>query len=237
MSDPTRLLQDAPSELEAELLRSVATERPTFEHRVRVRQAMGLAPGGSLAPGSGAGSRAASKRGIAGLVAAGAIAALLTRGAFRRETANPSGATIEMVAATATATPTDTVAESQALPSAGAPPSPTPRATAITPSHPARDSNNTVETIGASDIHAQILLIDEARAAIRGGDQAAALRTLDLYASKYPGGAFGQEATVTRIDALDQSGNHARAASLARVFLAKHPASAHARRLERIAGN
>src|SRR5258706_14732354 len=196
MSDPTRLLQDAPSELEAELLRSVATERPTFEHRVRVRQAMGLAPGGSLAPGSGAGSRAASKRGIAGLVAAGAIAALLTRGAFRRETANPSGATIEMVAATATATPTDTVAESQALPSAGAPPSPTPRATAITPSRPARDSNNTVvDTTGASDIHGQILLIDEARAAIRGGDPAAALRTLDLYASKYPRGAFGQEAT------------------------------------------
>ena len=66
--------------------------------------------------------------------------------------------------------------------------------------------------------------------------QASALRTLDQYRSKFPGGALDQEATVLRIEALDQRGDHAQAASMARAFLARNPASAHAKRLERIAG-
>jgi hypothetical protein len=255
VNDPVRLLQDAPSELETELLRSVATERPTFEHRVRVRQAMGLAAGGSLAPSAGISSLGASKMAIAGLVAAGAIAALIARGTFSRESPAPS-ATLDMVAAPLTPAaaaepsadppeasrpgtgPFAPVGESQALPSAGAPPSPIPRAMAITPSRSLRDSKNTTtEATGVSDISAQIGLIDQAHAALHANDSAAAIRTVNLYASRYPRGAFGQEATVIRIEALDQSGNHARAASLARAFLAKHPASAHAKRLERIAGN
>jgi hypothetical protein len=53
---------------------------------------------------------------------------------------------------------------------------------------------------------------------------------------KFPGGALDQEATVLRIEALDQKGDHAQAAAMARAFLARNPASAHAKRLERIAG-
>src|SRR5207237_1031209 len=98
-------------------------------------------------------------------------------------------------------------------------------------------SKTTADTAPMSDIRAQIALIDEARSAVSRHDPAAALRAVDLYGTRYPGGAFDQEASVIRIEALDQNGNHARAASLARSFLAKHPASAHAKRLERIAGN
>jgi len=86
VNDPPRLLHDAPSGLEAELLRSVATERPTFEHRARVRQAMGLAIGGSLAPRPGVTSLGSAKIAITGLIAVGAIAALLARGTLRHET-------------------------------------------------------------------------------------------------------------------------------------------------------
>ena len=87
-----------------------------------------------------------------------------------------------------------------------------------------------------SDIREQIRLIDEARAAVGAHDVASALRTLDQYRLKFPGGALDQEATVLRIEALDQRGDHAQAASMARAFLARNPASAHAKRLERIAG-
>jgi hypothetical protein len=249
VNDPPRLLQDAPSDLEAELLRAIATERPTFEHRARVRQAMGLVVGGSLAPSKGGGSLGASKMTIASLVAAGAIATMLARGAFRGETNSRNAAATDNVVAAVPAAaaeplpaiatePPAPVADPQSLSSAGAPPSPIPRAMAIIPSRPAHDSRKTAtEITGVSDIHDQIRLIDEAHAAVGRHDVAAALRAVDLYASNYPGGAFDQEATVIRIEALDQNGNHARAASLARAFLVKHPTSAHAKRLERIAGN
>jgi hypothetical protein len=242
VNDPRRLLHDAPSELEAELLRSVASERPTFEHRTRVRQAMGLAPGGSIPPAAGVGSFGAGKMAALGLVAAGAIAALLARGTLRHETAAPPGTAVEMVAAPAPTTvavePAAAVEPTQILPSAGAPPSPTPRATAIIPSRPTRDSKNVVtESETTSNIQDQIALIDAAHAAVKRHDASAALSSVDTYTSRYPGGLFDQEATVIRIEALDQSGIHARAASLARTFLAKHPTTPHAKRLERIAGN
>jgi len=101
-----------------------------------------------------------------------------------------------------------------------------------------RDSKSTTqEAAPASDIRAQIALIDEAHAAVKRHAPADALRAVDLYASRYPGGLLDQEAAVIRIEAVDQGGNHARAASMARAFLAKHPSSAHAKRLEGIAGN
>jgi hypothetical protein len=242
VNDPIRLLHDAPNDLEAELLRSVASERPTFEHRARVRQAMGLTPGGSIAPP--AASLGAGKIALAGLIAAGAIAALLAHGTSRRDTAAPSGTAVEMVAAPAPTPvpiadePPAPVALSQVLPSAGAPPSPIPRATAIIPSRPARDSKNLAsESATTSSIQDQIALIDTAHAAVKRHDTGAALAAVDAYASKYPGGLFAEEAAVIRIEAIDQNGSHARATSLAKAFLAKHPTSPHAKRLERIAGN
>jgi hypothetical protein len=108
---------------------------------------------------------------------------------------------------------------------------------ATTPSRPARDTKSTATEQPTCDVKEQIRVIDEAHASVSRRDSAAALRAVDQYSSQCPGGFLGQEAAVIRIEALDQSGNHARAASLARAFLAKHPASPHATRLERIAGN
>ncbi len=194
---------------------------------------MGLAIGGSVAPRPGVTSLGSAQIAIAGLVAAGAIAALLARGTLHHETvAAPAEPPVPIATE-----PSAPVADPQDLPSAGAPPSPIPRAMAITPSRTRDSRAATTEAASPSDIHEQIRLLDEARAAVGRGDPGAAIRTVDLYRAKYPAGVFNEEATVTRIEALDQSGNHARAASLARAFLAKHPATAHARRLERIAGN
>jgi hypothetical protein len=205
---------------------------------------MGLAPGGSIAPPVGAGSVGAGKLAIAGLVAAGAIAALLARGAFRHATEASTDTVNTMVAAPAPAIqptiaiePSAPIADPPSLPGAGAPPSPNPRATAIISSRPTRDSKSTTDNAPTSDIRAQIALIDEAHAALKNHAPGDALRAVDLYASRYPGGLLDQEAAVIRIEAVDQGGNHARATSMARAFLAKHPTSAHAKRLERIAGN
>jgi hypothetical protein len=237
MSDPRRLLHDVPSGLEAELLRSVAGERPSFEHRARVKQAMGLAPGASLPPV--AASMGGGKLALLGLVTAGAVAAVLARGTFRHDAAPPPSPALEMVAATSSpiATEPAPVTGSQVLPSAGATPSPLPRATAISPSRPRDSKKAAPEVAPTSNVQDQIALIDEAHAALKGRDPAAAISAVDTYASRFPGGLFDQEALVIRIEALDQNGSHARAAAMARTFLAKHPASPHAKRLERIAGN
>src|SRR5262249_22058531 len=144
MNDPRRLLRDNPSGLEAELLRSVAAERPTLEHRARVRQAMGIAPGGSLPPAAGAGWMSGGKMAIVGIIPAGPSSGLLARGTFRKPT-DPRApvvaveAPVALAAAPAPVAVEPPAAETQILPSAGATPSPTPRASAITPSRPARE--------------------------------------------------------------------------------------------------
>jgi hypothetical protein len=242
VNDPRRLLHDTPGALEAELLRSVAVERPSFEHRARVKQAMGLTPALSIPPA--AVSMSGGKLALFGLVAAGAVAAILARGTFRHDAPAPSPA-LEMVASPS---PTVTAAEpiaaelapvsdQQVLPSAGATPSPLPRATAISPSRPRDSKKAAPEAAPVSNVQDQIALIDEAHAALKRHDASTAVAAVDTYASKFPDGLFDQEALVIRIEALDQNGSHARAASMARTFLAKHPASPHAKRLERITGN
>jgi hypothetical protein len=234
-------LHDAPSGLEADLLRSVATERPSFEHRARVKQAMGLTPGASIPPP--AASIGAGKIALLGLVAAGAVAASLSTGTFRHH-GPPASPALEMTAASPTVTAAEPSAaeptpasDQQVLPSAGATPSPLPRAPAILPSHPRDSKKTSPETAPTSSVQDQIALIDEAHAALKRHDPGSALGAVDAYASKFPGGLFDQEATVIRIEALDLNGSHARAAAMARAFLAKHPVSPHAKRLERIAGN
>jgi outer membrane protein assembly factor BamD (BamD/ComL family) len=87
----------------------------------------------------------------------------------------------------------------------------------------------------SADLSEQIRLIEAARAGVASRDSGAALAALDSYGSKYPRGAFGQEATVLRIRALDQAGDSARATALAKSFIARFPSSPHVARLKPIA--
>jgi hypothetical protein len=229
LNDPKRLLEEGPTELERSLLSAVAAEQPSAEHRMRVREAMGLADAGAPASAARTASSSNGKMLILSAVGAGAVAALLLLGRARRTAPAPILPASQEVAV-APATP-----EAPAAPAA---PESSSAVEAVDPAAAPRATHrpSVAAPSASSDIREQIRLIDEARSAVAAHDAASALRTLDQYRSKFPGGALDQEATVLRIEALDQRGDHAQAASMARAFLARNPASAHATRLQRIAG-
>ena len=87
----------------------------------------------------------------------------------------------------------------------------------------------------SEDLSEQIRLIEAARAGVASHDAKAALTALNSYSAKFPRGSFGQEATVLRIRALDQSGDSARATAMAKSFVARFPSSPHVARLKPIA--
>lgn len=71
----------------------------------------------------------------------------------------------------------------------------------------------------------EIALVRRARVALRDGDAAAALRTLDEHARQFGAGEFTEEATVLRIAALCRGGSVTAGRKLQRTFLAVHARS------------
>jgi hypothetical protein len=82
----------------------------------------------------------------------------------------------------------------------------------------------------------EVALLDQARAALKRGDRAAALAALDQRQTEVGTGMLGPEATVTRVEALLGQGNRAAASALAERFLAEHPRGPHADRLRSLLG-
>lgn len=80
----------------------------------------------------------------------------------------------------------------------------------------------------------ELRLLGRARDALAHGDHAAATAALDEHARVSPAGTFRDEARVLRIDLLARSGDHDRARSQARAYLAAHPSSPHAPRLREL---
>jgi hypothetical protein len=85
------------------------------------------------------------------------------------------------------------------------------------------------------DLREEIRLIDAARAAVAARSSTQALSLLRRYSVSYPGGTFGQEAAVLRMEALEQSGQRDKARALARDFLSRHAGSPLAERVARVA--
>jgi hypothetical protein len=86
------------------------------------------------------------------------------------------------------------------------------------------------------NLHEEMLLIENARVALLERDPARALGELRQYEKRFPSGAFLPEATVLRIEALDQDGQHMQAVALGRRFLSANADSPLADRVERITG-
>ncbi|HVU04505.1 MAG TPA: hypothetical protein VHE30_22260 [Polyangiaceae bacterium] len=119
-------------------------------------------------------------------------------------------------------------AESAVVPAAAeAPAAPT--------SEPATPSHGAVETrkpASQPDISQEIASLDAARGALRSGRATEALAALDRYDRAFARtGSLRVEATALRIEALERSGSHARAVSLANGFLARNPKSPYAARV------
>jgi outer membrane protein assembly factor BamD (BamD/ComL family) len=77
----------------------------------------------------------------------------------------------------------------------------------------------------------EIAAVDRARQALTIGDPVAALSALEDYERLEPSGALRPEATLLRIEALEGTGRHAYALSLAEKFLTAYPVAPQAPRL------
>lgn len=242
MSDLKSLPRNEPTAFERQLLDAVAKESPSAEQRLRVREALGLPIVATTPPPAVAGS---------GLVKAAAAGALVISAAaalwFLSSSEGPSKAKVaqdppaSVVTATAKATPEAEPAPSvpvAELPLEAPPAAAEPASPRSAPSSGPRSASGATSAAGpesGSDLGEQLRLIEAARAAVAARKPAVAATAIADYRSRFPRGAFGQEASVLNIQTLDLQGNHARAAELARSFLARYPKSPHVGVVQRIA--
>ena len=101
------------------------------------------------------------------------------------------------------------------------------------PAPPAVESQKTAAP-GPGTLHDEIALLDRARAALAAGSPAQARSMLERYRTRYPHGMLLPEALAMRIEAIDRSGDHARARTLALAFLAEYPKSPLAGRVAQL---
>ena len=227
-----KLAADAPTPLEKRLLEASRAEQPSDEHKARLRAALGLgiplgapppAPPAPFAePAQGAKALSVAKAASVGFVAcAVAFAVVLAR--------RPESSVVPPARVVAKVQ----LASSQASPPVAPPTAPAASAQAPEPPPPLRTAR--AAATASADLSEQIRLIEAARRGLSARDATSALAALDSYASRFPRGAFGQEALVLRIRALDQAGDFARATTLAKSFVARFPQSPHLARLKPIA--
>jgi len=244
-----KLVPDDPTPLEKILLDASRAEQPSLEHKAKLRAALGIglplsvpppvsttspvqpaaaspttaaaaAPAGTLAKSSAAAKVAL---GLAGLALVGAFAL-----SNQKDTA--PAAPVTPVAAKAVEMPAPA-----ALPQPEAQPEVSPLPPVEQATAPGRATRSDSSASSAEDLNEQIRLIEAARAGVAAHDAQAALTALNSYAAKFPRGSFGQEATVLRIRAVDQSGDSARASAMAKSFVTRFPNSPHVARLKPIA--
>ncbi|HEY2512417.1 MAG TPA: outer membrane protein assembly factor BamD [Polyangiaceae bacterium] len=112
------------------------------------------------------------------------------------------------------------------------PPSPQPPAPSSAGAD--RSSPGPATAAGATDLPGEIASLDRVRRALAQSDSSAALRELQAYDRTFPAGLLADEATVLRVDALEQAKDPAAATAVARRFLAVNPRSPHAAYLRRV---
>lgn len=230
MRDPKRLLKGGGTGLERHLLQAVARERPSPALTRRMQGAIGV--GASLI-----GFKAA-----ASLLAQLAVVTLIATGIGdsshqRRAAPLPTPATSAVSFAAPARPPEGSLpglapdSARQSAPSqtadAARGPAPSPASARAARAQPRSGAGAT----SREDLRDEIRLLDRARAALESNEPRRALAELSRYRQRFPRGAFQQEASVLRVEALSRSGEQARAASLAREFVSRHPDSPHVDRV------
>jgi hypothetical protein len=232
MSEPKRLLEENSDEFENELLRSVRADAMTDRNRQRILAGIGLAGAGLTATTAAASTGAAVKAGFFKGVSAAtvkwiaicSVAALVPTGVYVAR----SHRTMSLATAPAVAAP-DTA---PALVAAPAAPIETAAPVVDTATEPkAPPAVQAAQPAASSSLADEVAALEVARAALRAHDPNAAIVALDRYKSRFPTGKLAPEATVVRIEALNQRGDHASAAALGDRFLAAHPNSPYADRV------
>jgi Outer membrane lipoprotein len=239
MNDPKRLLEENTDEFENELLRSVRVDAMTDRNRQRILAGIGLATAGLTASTAAASTSATSAMVKAGLfkgmsaatvkwIAICSVAALVPTGVWVAR----SRRTVSVDSVTATTAITPPTARAIQLPSA--PVENVPPADEVAPEARATPAPQATQPTASSTLADEVAALQVARTALAAHDPGGAIVALDRYKSRFPAGKLGPEATVLRIDALNQRGDHAAASALGDRFLATHPHSPYADRVRSI---
>ena len=239
MIDPTRLIEEAGGDpLESSLLQLARNEGPSTDGRRKILAAIAAAGTASVATQQ---AKAASttgkgmtvaKWGILAVAAVAIPAAILLRGSDDAPTPRKPAPSALKAPAT----------EVQATPAPGTPTQadgPAPLALEDLPTlpsvMPATGSASSSKQPQGS-LADEVAQLQKAKLALKGGSPTLALAELVTYGQRFPRPMLGAEATVLRIEALSQTGDGARAKTLAEGFLAKNPNSPYAARLRSLTG-
>lgn len=236
---PSQLRVVGATDLERRLLDAASRELPSVELTRKMQQALGLSIAASAmtaaaVKSSGAAAAATSTPAFAWPAISVGVLALAVTGAVvgLRSTAIHHAATQPVAAV-----PAVVLGPAPVAPEPVAPPSPAPTARVFErPASVARAHHHALAAATASELRAEIALVDAARSAVAIGADERALVLLNRYDSSYRAGTFRPEATALRIEALDHLGRTAQARTLAQRFLAAHPESPLADRVARVTG-
>ncbi|MGH7434310.1 MAG: hypothetical protein ACRENE_01385 [Polyangiaceae bacterium] len=124
-----------------------------------------------------------------------------------------------------------------AAPVAASEPAPAPAPAPEAPAAAAPDvspSPAVADTRPLGSLGDQVASLDTARSALASGHPLVALRAVDDYDARFPGGMLSQEAAVVRIDALERLGRREEAASIGQRFIESHPASPYAAKVRQL---
>jgi hypothetical protein len=237
MNNPRRLIDEGLDDFERSLLAAGRRDAMPTSSRTRILAGLGL---GALVPSTAvaASVNGAAKGTIFGLAAAtgvkvavgGAVGALAIWSSVALIRGGQEAPVVELPPVRMADAPVveqvadpSPIEEQQAAP---APEAVAEEATARTP----------VTRQSADDLGRELESLDQARAALRGGDADRCLHLLREHARKFPRQRMAIEASVLRIEALAKSGNHEAARKAGQAFLAKHPKGPYAQRVTSLIG-
>ncbi len=253
MSDPKRWLDEdgGATQVERELLRGALDADPPQGKKAALWASivgrLPVAGGGGGGGGGGAGGAASGGGGVLlatkGKVVVAVVATLLAVGTAvtlqRRAAPMPPAAALPTAAPAAT-TPANALAPVPALsaavpaaaPIANTAPEPVTDAPAARPTARGKAQPTPAPApIDQDALREEASLIARARDALRSGDAAGALSTLESARGRFPRGVLVQERNVLTIEALAASGDRDAASRQAQVFLRQFPTSPLASRV------
>lgn len=246
MTEPKRLIASDVSSLERLLLRVAASERPSSELSMRMRSGLGLptlavsAKSGLAIWGQGA-ILAVATAGVVGnssapgyggprnslSALASASSSLPAMGSVKAATSAPGAELSQPAVANTMRATSDHQVKAESSAGGDRRAQPSGNGTKPMRANPTLLRSPQLSATRGS-LREEIELLDRTRAALHERAPIRALELLAQYGDRFPQGAFRQEASVLRIEALQQNGQPHRAATLARQFLLEHPESPHA---------
>jgi hypothetical protein len=193
MKEPKRLLSHGATDFERQLLRAVASERPSALMRSRMQRSLGLV--GPLAWASNVkamfgslGRKVTAGAAVAGVVVAGGVAAYQLYPGADGDEALPSAPAVVEAAPAA-----PVVAEPEPAPAEAAEPQAVEAPAEVGASAPAA-----VDDSADGRLREEIALLDGVKAALQRGEREQARQSLDTYRERFPDGILRREANVLR---------------------------------------